>query len=123
MGKWSWVKPIEGKDVEKFGCLPPNYRGDVLLRFDPALSNISGNGQAGGAISRGPPRFIKAPCATKEEVWALANSHETTARSKNPDNKTDPRPEPMPSRPEPRPEPRPELRPEPRLEIRPPREE
>ena len=30
-GKWSWVKPIERKNVEKFGCLPRNYRGDVLL--------------------------------------------------------------------------------------------
>lgn len=73
--KWGWTEPLSKESVTQYGALSDNFYSDREVRFDSIISNKAANGrQKKESIEKEERKYIKAPCASLQEVWKIANS-------------------------------------------------
>ena len=73
--KWGWTEPLTKESVTQYGALSDDFNSDRTVRFDSIISSKAANGrQKKELIEKEERKYIKAPCATKEEVWRIANA-------------------------------------------------
>ena len=71
--KWSWIEPMSKDSVTHYGALADNFSTDKVVQFDSNISNNAGDGkQKKESSSKQEKKYIKAPCAAREDVWKIA---------------------------------------------------
>ena len=82
--KWSWFEPMSKESVKKYGALADNFMTDKVVRYDSSISNKGGNGRdKKESATKDEIKYIKAPCAAKEDVWKIAKPPPTRALDSN----------------------------------------
>ena len=82
VSSWSWVQPVKIEDIQRFSCLADKFRDGAAVRYNTSLSDKLSNGLLKRDDSSGSEVmcFVKATCATKEEVLSVVNGYSTQLR-------------------------------------------